>query len=274
MPNNFNDNSNKKNLNGDSISFTTYRTNYSNDEMMKNNGGVPSSGSDINFEANKEVNITENGDIEITPTVGKDAMKKVTAHVDVAGGSGIPNPFIMGFGNYEQDYEMISSDLTKLKLLVMDVSDGTTSGWQDFQNITQPPYPQFAHIGKNAVQLFTSLHQHIIINYFYDGKMYKGPSPSELARKQEFLSGTELTSQADTPTSDTPSGTVSSGTVVHLSTTEQDATIYYYYDNAYELHEYDPSSPIEITESCTIKAITVVDEKLASEELVLDFTVE
>ena len=44
MANNFNDNANKKNLNGNSISYTTYRTNYSNDEAMKNNGGVPSSG--------------------------------------------------------------------------------------------------------------------------------------------------------------------------------------------------------------------------------------
>lgn len=41
MANNFNDNTNKKNLNGNSISYTTYRTNYSNDEMMKENGGVP-----------------------------------------------------------------------------------------------------------------------------------------------------------------------------------------------------------------------------------------
>ena len=44
MANNFNDNANKKNLNGSNISYTTYRTNYSNDEMMKENGGVPSSG--------------------------------------------------------------------------------------------------------------------------------------------------------------------------------------------------------------------------------------
>ena len=38
----------RKNLNGNSISYTTYRTNYSNDEMMKENGGMPnaSSGSD------------------------------------------------------------------------------------------------------------------------------------------------------------------------------------------------------------------------------------
>lgn len=49
MANNFNDNANKKNLNGSDISYTTYRTNYSNDEMMKDNGGVPSSGGGSGF---------------------------------------------------------------------------------------------------------------------------------------------------------------------------------------------------------------------------------
>lgn len=42
MGNNFNNNGNKKNLDGvNSISFTTYRTNYSNDEGRKENNGVP-----------------------------------------------------------------------------------------------------------------------------------------------------------------------------------------------------------------------------------------
>lgn len=39
-----------------------------------------------NLEDNKEVIITENGKIEITPTEGKDGMKKVTATVNVASG--------------------------------------------------------------------------------------------------------------------------------------------------------------------------------------------
>ena len=90
MSNDFNNNKNKKNLNGDSISYTTYRTNYPNDEAMKENGGVPSGGS-LNLENNKEINITENGDIEITPNEGKDGMKKVTAHVNVSGGGGSGN---------------------------------------------------------------------------------------------------------------------------------------------------------------------------------------
>lgn len=42
MGNDFNKNANKKSLDGvDSISFTTYRINYSNDEGMKENEGVP-----------------------------------------------------------------------------------------------------------------------------------------------------------------------------------------------------------------------------------------
>ena len=45
MGNDFNKNTNKKTLDGvDSISFTTYRTNYSNDEGMKENEGVPLAG--------------------------------------------------------------------------------------------------------------------------------------------------------------------------------------------------------------------------------------
>ena len=81
MANNFNDNANKKNLNGSDISYTTYRTNYPNDEAMKENGGVPSSGSDVNLEDNKTATIdvsTYTEPIEIEPTQGKDGMEKVT----------------------------------------------------------------------------------------------------------------------------------------------------------------------------------------------------
>lgn len=41
------------------------------------------------LEDDKAVSITENGTIEITPSAGKDAMKKVTATVNVSGGSGV-----------------------------------------------------------------------------------------------------------------------------------------------------------------------------------------
>lgn len=47
-----------------------------------------SGGADL--EDNKEIKITENGTVEITPTEGKDGMKKVTANVNVptSGGGG------------------------------------------------------------------------------------------------------------------------------------------------------------------------------------------
>ena len=45
-----------------------------------------SGGGNISLEANKEVSITANGIIEITPTSGKDGMKKVTANVTVGSG--------------------------------------------------------------------------------------------------------------------------------------------------------------------------------------------
>lgn len=47
-------------------------------------GEVPS-GADL--EDNKTVSITENGVVEITPSSGNDAMKKVTATVNVSGGA-------------------------------------------------------------------------------------------------------------------------------------------------------------------------------------------
>ena len=43
-------------------------------------------GGGADLENNKQVSITENGTVEITPSAGKDGMKKVTATVNVAGG--------------------------------------------------------------------------------------------------------------------------------------------------------------------------------------------
>ena len=51
------------------------------DGTIDENPGSGGGGSDL--ENNKEVTITENGTIEITPTEGKDGMKKVTATVNV-----------------------------------------------------------------------------------------------------------------------------------------------------------------------------------------------
>lgn len=59
------------------------------DGTIDENPGGGSGGGDVVLENNKEVTITENGTVEITPSVGKDAMKKVTATVNVSGGSGV-----------------------------------------------------------------------------------------------------------------------------------------------------------------------------------------
>lgn len=46
----------------------------------------PGSGSGANLQDNKQVDITSNGEVEITPDTGYDGMKKVTANVTVSGG--------------------------------------------------------------------------------------------------------------------------------------------------------------------------------------------
>jgi hypothetical protein len=55
------------------------------EELGINGQSVPLA-SDVSLEDNKKVTITENGEIEITPSTGKDGMKKVTATVNVSGG--------------------------------------------------------------------------------------------------------------------------------------------------------------------------------------------
>lgn len=66
----------------------------------------------ISLEANKEVSITANGIIEITPTKGKDAMEKVTANVNV-GSSGVS--FIVS-KSYNSDISNNSSFTSFLQL--------------------------------------------------------------------------------------------------------------------------------------------------------------
>ena len=47
------------------------------------------------LEDNKTVSITENGVVEITPSEGKDGMKKVTATVNVSGGGDVPTDWYL-----------------------------------------------------------------------------------------------------------------------------------------------------------------------------------
>ena len=266
MANNFNDNANKKNLNGNLISYTTYRTNYSNDEAMKENGGVPSSGGSSNLEDNKEVNITENGDIEITPTTGKEAMKKVTAHVDVAGG-GSDVPSVMSLETYDGDAIMLFDDKANLTRLFAIALEGMNGWVDDISQISS------SILGENGLLISQN---RLVVNLTvlcveYDNKMYKAPaSVSNTYEKYDFV---EVQSQATPPTSDTPSGTVASGTTIHLSTTETGGIIYYD-ENNLGFIEYDDSYGIEITDDTTIKAVVVADGKWNSEYIEFTYTVE
>lgn len=52
-------------------------------EYVAPTGGTGTVTPTVKLETNKEVSITENGEVEITPTSGKDAMEKVTANVAV-----------------------------------------------------------------------------------------------------------------------------------------------------------------------------------------------
>ena len=86
-------------------------------------GEVPS-GADL--ENNHEVTITENGVVEITPSEGKDGMKKVTATINVSGGGGdVPTEWYLwqddgGYYSY-LSFETAPDTLDSLKLI--DVGD-------------------------------------------------------------------------------------------------------------------------------------------------------
>ena len=81
MPNNFNNNTNKKDLQGSSIKYTTWRLNYQNDTAMEQSGGMIPSGESSNLEDNKTAIIdvsTYIEPIEINPSDDYDGMKKTT----------------------------------------------------------------------------------------------------------------------------------------------------------------------------------------------------
>ena len=106
MPNNFNDNANKKNLNGSDISYTTYRTNYPNDEAMKENGGIPSGG-DVKISTNTTTTVdvsTYTEPVVVEPAEGYDATKKVTLTLEnIPSGGGTIAPYCYGLNTYDSD---------------------------------------------------------------------------------------------------------------------------------------------------------------------------
>lgn len=78
------------------------------EELGINGQSVPLA-SDVSLEDNKEVTITENGEVEITPSTGKDGMKKVTATVNVSGGG---SNKLYAWGSYGSEVYTITATPT------------------------------------------------------------------------------------------------------------------------------------------------------------------
>lgn len=84
-----------------------------------------SGGGNISLEDNKEVSILANGIIEITPTDGKDGMKKVTANVNV-GGSGVKFVVSKSYSSDNSNNSSFSSFLQLQSLKANNIHDGDT----------------------------------------------------------------------------------------------------------------------------------------------------
>lgn len=87
------------------------------EELGINGQSVPLA-SDVSLEDDKEVTITENGEIEITPSTGKDGMKKVTATVNVSGGG---SNTLYAWGSYgDEAYTTTATPTTANKAIYAD----------------------------------------------------------------------------------------------------------------------------------------------------------
>lgn len=82
-------------------------------------------GGGADLEDNKEVSIIANGIIEITPTKGKDGMKKVTANVNI-GGSGVKFVVSKNYSSDTSNNSNFSSFLLLQSLKADNIHDGDT----------------------------------------------------------------------------------------------------------------------------------------------------
>lgn len=81
------------------------------------------------LEDNHEIEITENGTVEITPTEGKDGMKKVTATVNVSSGGGgntYAHKVEIKFDNFSLSYHGQESNHSILNLSFHDIANNST----------------------------------------------------------------------------------------------------------------------------------------------------
>lgn len=91
-------------------------------KLVEQGGG---GGESVNLEDNKEVSILANGIIEITPTKGKDGMKKVTANVNI-GGSGVKFVVSKSYSSDNSNNSSFSSFLLLQSLKANNIHDGDT----------------------------------------------------------------------------------------------------------------------------------------------------
>ena len=223
----------------------------------------------------------------ITPTAGKQSMAEVEVTLSNIPSGGSDTPYFIqctaDLGEMSGIVPiLIVPDITKLSIFIATTdtnlsvlsSDENRVGWHsssDFDSDSE-------NVGDNGISLagygVYGIYTYNLGDYpsslKYDGHLYNFPQDLNHVTINPCI---PVSSQATPPTSDTPSGTVASGTTVHLSTTETGGEIYYCIEGDTIMSQYDPDG-VEITETCTVRAVTVVDDKAVSEELVLNFTVE
>lgn len=171
--NKFNDNTNKKNLNSETISFTTYRTNYSNDEMMNDCHGVPNKNNDggsSHLEENCEETIdvsTYTEPVEIYPTSIKegeyDGMKKVTVTLSNIPSLSQARPSWTNLGEYETaiDGDVVVPDGVKVCYYNEHddntssfVGDGVTTLSAEFSAYSSKSFTFVASFGNDIAMVF------------------------------------------------------------------------------------------------------------------------
>lgn len=119
-----------------------------------------------NLEDNKEVTITENGEIEITPSEGKDGMKKVTATVDVAG-DGSPTKVFMWYDMTYQDCWFTFTENPKVGDFCFAVKREITGNYDDSPVYGSIFFNQVSSVGEHFIKTGSAL-ENLYLSGAYD----------------------------------------------------------------------------------------------------------
>ena len=136
---------------------------------------VEQGGGNADLEDNHKIKITKNGTVEITPTGGKDGMKKVTATVNVSSGGGGEDKLLCYYADHQDPRgRFVYTDKPATQLHY------TTDG--DFENSILP-----VDKGKHLfiMSLATGGYELVSINLIYED----GSSSANL--KDKFIQVTE-----------------------------------------------------------------------------------